>query len=108
MLSLPIDDQTEVCQWRVEVTFRLVTTIALGYVRLLLWVEVDFAWVFDPMSFTVTSNFSSVEVGVSLVNSRLRVIGEYCTVLFVLFTGRMWKLKSCLGWLKIWLSGLNG
>ena len=92
----------------VEVNCKLYTTKGLGNVWSFIWIEVGIEWRFNPMNFTVTSNFSSVEVWVSLVNSRLRVIGEYRRLLFVLFAGRMWYLRPFLGRSNVWISSLSG
>ena len=76
-----------------EVTCKLVTTKVLAKYQCLIWVEIGNGWGFKPLSITVTSNISSVEVWVSLINSRLRIGAEYCRLLFILFTGSMWYLR---------------
>ena len=81
--------------------------IKKGKVRCLIWVKAGIGWGFNPLKFTVSSNFSSVEVWITPVISRIRVTVEYCRLLIFLFTGWMWYLRSCLGWLSIWLSILS-
>ena len=66
----------------VDVNCELVTTKRLGKVRCLTWVEVRIWRGFNPINLTVISNFSSVEVLVSLVGSRLRLVADFCRLLF--------------------------
>ena len=66
-----------------EVSFRLNTTEGFGEIRCLISVGVGFAGGFNPMIFTVTSNFMLVELSFSLVTSRLQEIAEDCRLFFV-------------------------
>ena len=53
---------------------------------------------FKPMNLALTSNFNWAVNWIILINSRMRVIVEKCSLLFILFTARIWNLRSCLGW----------
>ena len=60
-----------------EVNCKLVETKRLGTVWCLIRDEIRIRWGFNPTTFTVTSNCSSVVVWFKLVSSRLRVLVEY-------------------------------
>ena len=76
-----------------EVICTLVTKKVLEKLQCLIWFDFGIGWAVNILSLTVTSNFSSIEVWVSLINSWLWIGAENCRLLFILFTGRMWYLR---------------
>ena len=93
-----------------EENCQLVNTKGLRKIRCSFWMEVGIRWGNNPMFFTVTSIFllQSAVVLINLFSSRLRNLLECCRLMFILFTGRICDLKSCLEWLKNCLLNISG